>query len=47
MGTGSSSEALFDAVCAKDVNKASAALKKGADVDVVSKEKVRIVNLQI
>ncbi|XP_062506302.1 ankyrin repeat and death domain-containing protein 1B-like [Corticium candelabrum] len=42
MGTGSSSEALFDAVCAKDVRKASAALKKGADVNVVSKEKIRI-----
>ena len=30
-----SSRALFNAVCANDVNKASAALKKGADVNVV------------
>ena len=37
-----SSRDLFDAVCAKDVNKASAALKKGADVNVVEEEKVRI-----
>ena len=36
-----SSRALFDAVCARDVNKASAALKKGADVNVFRKE-VRI-----
>ena len=44
-----SSRALFNAVCANDVNKASAALKEGADVNVVgelvivlSREKVRI-----
>ena len=36
-----SSRALFNAVCANDVNKASAALKKGADVNV-TREKVRI-----
>ena len=36
-----SSRALYDAVCAKDVNKASAALKKGADVNVV-RMRVRI-----
>ncbi|XP_062506408.1 CARD- and ANK-domain containing inflammasome adapter protein-like [Corticium candelabrum] len=30
-----SSRALFNAVCANDVNKASAALKEGADVNVV------------
>ena len=32
----------MNAVCAKDVNKASAALEKGADVNVVAKEKVSI-----
>ena len=42
MDTEASSEALFDAVCAKDVKKASIALKKGADVNVVAKEWVRI-----
>ena len=42
MDRGPSSRALFDAVCANDVNKASAALKKGADVNVVSSEEVRI-----
>ena len=36
-----SSRALFNAVLANDVNKASAALKKGADVNVVEEE-VRI-----
>ena len=38
MDTVSSSEALFDAVCASDVKKASAALEKGADVNEVAKE---------
>ena len=42
MGAGPSSEALFDAVCAKDVNKASATLKKGADVNAKAREIVRI-----
>ena len=42
MDRGASSEALFNAVCANDVNKASAALKKGADVNVVGQEEVRI-----
>ena len=41
MDRGASSRALFDAVCANDVNKASAALKKGADVNVAT-EQVRI-----
>ncbi|XP_062506694.1 ankyrin repeat domain-containing protein 17-like isoform X2 [Corticium candelabrum] len=38
MGAGASSEALFDAVCVNDVNKASAALEKRADVNVVSRK---------
>ena len=42
MGAGASSETLFDAVCVNDVNKASAALEKGADVNVVSRKLVRI-----
>ena len=42
MDRGASSKALFDAVCIGDVNKASAALKKGADVNVVRKDEVRI-----
>ena len=42
MGAWASSEALFDAVCVNDVNKASAALKIGADVNVVSRKEVRI-----
>ena len=42
MGTGVSSEALFDAVCAKDVRKASVALEKGVDVNAVAKVMVRI-----
>ena len=37
-----SSRALFYAVYANNVNKASAALKKGADVNVVGEVKVRI-----
>ena len=37
-----SSRALFNAVCTNDVNKASVALKKGADVDVTANEMVRI-----
>ena len=42
MDTEASSEALFDAVCAKDVKKASVALKEGADVNVLAREWVRI-----
>ena len=42
MDTESFSEALFDAVCANDVKKASVALKKGAYVNVVAKEWVGI-----
>ena len=37
MDRGASSRALFDAVLANDVNKASEALKKGADVNVMGK----------
>ena len=37
-----SSEALFDAVCENDVNKASEALENGADVNVLSRVEVRI-----
>ena len=42
MDRGASSRALFNAVRANDVKKASAALKKGADVNVVASETVRI-----
>ena len=42
MGAGASSEALFHAVCTNDVNKALAALKKGADVNVLARVEVRI-----
>ena len=38
MGAVFSSEALFNAVCANDVNKASAALKKGANVNVKARD---------
>ena len=37
-----SSIALFDAVCANDVNMASLVLKMGADVNVLSRKRVRI-----
>ena len=42
MGAGASSKALFDVVCANDGKKASEALKKGADVNAVARELVRI-----
>ena len=37
-----SSKALFNAVCANDVNRASVALKKGADVNISLRKRVRI-----